>query len=412
VNLKLDERQFSPDLQRRLVETSAYTKSFRLTAKLAQVWTEQAFSGRHIGRITEEVGEELAAARDAEVDDFVHHRREAEGPDPGHELAAVFMDGGRVQIREEIVGRGPGIHEAHWREDKVARLQTMEAKTFEIDPCPEPPPCFLDPKKLQKLLEPEKEAESSPVEPKMIDAEQSRPPRWQPVPLIRTCVATMAKADEFRWMVWAEAKRRHFFTALQRAFVADGQEYNWTIHARQFPDFVPILDFLHVASYLYAAAVAIGRAASEPKAQTVLLYQAWIRECWQGRVGDVLPLLETALTGAGIGTETLKEDHPWHPVQRAATYLQNHRDKMNYSEYRRQGLPTTSSLIESQIKEFNYRVKGSEKFWNEDNAEAMLQVIAQCLRDDGHDLREYMANRPGRPFRRRPTKPIASATAA
>ena len=233
MNLKLDERQFSPDLQRRLLETSANTKSFRLASEMARVWSDQAFSERQIGQ-------ELADDRDAEVDDFVHRRREAEGPDPKHELAVVSMDGGRVQTREEIAGRGPGVHESHWREDKVARLQTMEANTFEVDPCPEPPECFLDPKKLKKLLEPENETESSTEKP--VATELPRP-RWQPLPLVRTCVATMEKVDEFRWMVWAEAKRRHFFTATRRAVVADGQEYNWTIQERLFPDFIPILDF-------------------------------------------------------------------------------------------------------------------------------------------------------------------------
>jgi hypothetical protein len=415
VELKLTERRLSPDLQRRLVETSAYTKSFRLAAKMAQVWNDQAFSERHIGRIAEEVGEELAAARDATVDDFVHHRRQAEGPDPRHDLAVVLIDGGRVQTRTETTDGGPGVHESHWREDKVARLQTMAAKTFDVDPCPEPPKCFLDPKKLQKLLESEQEAKPTAEATALdqeIDTDRTQASRWQPVPMIRTCVATMATADEFRWMVWAEAKRRHFLTAAKRAFVGDGQEYNWTIQERLFPDFVAIIDFLHVAGYLYAAAVVVGRTTTAVAAETATLYQAWIRAAWQGRVDEVLPVLEAALSAAGHGAETLPDDHAWHPVQRAITYLGNHRGKMNYPEYRRQGLPTTSSLIESQIKEFNYRVKGTEKFWNENNAEAMLQVIAQCLRDDGNDLKDYMANRPGHPLRRGATKPTESRTAA
>jgi len=158
--------------------------------------------------------------------------------------------------------------------------------------------------------------------------------------------------------------------------------------------------------------VVIGRRDPDPKAQTEVLYHAWIRDTWQGRVGEVLPILEATLLDAEVGTDTLPDDHAWRPVQRAITYLGNHRNKMNYLEYCRQGLPTTSSLIESQIKEFNYRVKGSEKFWNEDNAEAMLQVIARCLRDDGHSLRDYMANSPGHPFRRKASKPIGSPTAA
>jgi len=41
-------------------------------------------------------------------------------------------------------------------------------------------------------------------------------PRW------RTCVATMRGSKDFRWMVMAEAKRRHFSAPKRRAFVADG----------------------------------------------------------------------------------------------------------------------------------------------------------------------------------------------
>ena len=41
---------------------------------------------------------------------------------------------------------------------------------------------------------------------------------------------------------------------------------------------------------------------------------------------------------------------------------------MNYPEYRRLGLPLTSSHIESTIKQIAARVKGSEKFWSRGKA--------------------------------------------
>ena len=48
---------------------------------------------------------------------------------------------------------------------------------------------------------------------------------------------------------------------------------------------------------------------------------------------------------------------------------------MKYPEYRRAGLPVSSSMIESLIKEINFRVKGTEKFWNRpEGAEQILQV--------------------------------------
>ena len=39
----------------------------------------------------------------------------------------------------------------------------------------------------------------------------------------------------------------------------------------------------------------------------------------------------------------------------ALGYLQNHKDKMRYPEYRRRGLPITSAYVESAVKQFNER---------------------------------------------------------
>ena len=82
---------------------------------------------------------------------------------------------------------------------------------------------------------------------------------------------------------------------------------------------------------------------------------------------------------------------------------------MNYADYRRQGLPVTSSAVESLIKEFNYRVKGTEKFWdNPEGAEAILQVRAAVLSDDDR-LATYIQARPGSAFRRRRKPAIGQA---
>lgn len=51
---------------------------------------------------------------------------------------------------------------------------------------------------------------------------------------------------------------------------------------------------------------------------------------------------------------------------------------MKYDEYRRQGLPITSSAVESTIKQINRRLKGTEKFWDE-GADPMLHLVADRL---------------------------------
>jgi hypothetical protein len=77
---------------------------------------------------------------------------------------------------------------------------------------------------------------------------------------------------------------------------------------------------------------------------------------------------------------------------------------MRYPEYRREGLPTTSSLVESLVGEVNARVKGKQKYWNRGaGAEAMLQLRAAVLSEDER-LDRYLAARPGSPYRRREKK--------
>ncbi len=59
------------------------------------------------------------------------------------------------------------------------------------------------------------------------------------------------------------------------------------------------------------------------------------------------------------------------------------------------GLPITSSHIESTIKQINRRVKGTEKFWSEGGAEALLQLAADYL-SETNPLATFWRERPAR----------------
>src|SRR5947208_9467944 len=99
--------------------------------------------------------------------------------------------------------------------------------------------------------------------------------------------------------------------------------------------------------------------------------------------------------------ESVAAADPRRVVAEALTYLRNNASRMDYPRYRRMGLPTASSLVESLVGEVNARVKGRSKFWTRPaGAEAILQVRAALLSDDGR-LERYFADRPGTPYRRR-----------
>ena len=107
-----------------------------------------------------------------------------------------------------------------------------------------------------------------------------------------------------------------------------------------------------------------------------------MRWAWSGEVKSVLASLRRAAAQLGKPPKEAREDDPRRIVSEALTYVHNNRERMSYARYRRLGLPTSSAPVESTIKLVNRRLKGSEKFWLDGGAEAMLQLRAAYLSED------------------------------
>ena len=427
-------------------------KSFELAAYLVNLNAEIKVSGRHLNRLSEQIGAELAARRDQQTEDYVHHRRQTPSVAVPMKVA-VGLDGGRINTRAS--GHGTGVHEPGWREDKIGNLQVLEGPSFTADPHPEPPKCFLDREHVKQMVkghvdqkgirsyddpEPEevlKLSESSVIESVCQSVTELVKPReptpetaasavhsasggdgfakestageatkakvaWPPKRVQRTCVASMARSREFGKMLAAEAYARNFFAAQERSFLGDGLAYNWRIQEQWFADFTPILDFIHALSYVYLTAKAVTQTPDE----TWQRYVRWMTDCWQGRVSGVIAEVrqEQRKLQERLGEPSgkLPASDPREVVRRTVNYLENNAARMNYPEYRRRGLAVTTAAVESLVKEFNYRVKGTEKFWNNPGgAEPILQVRAAVLSEDDR-LAAYLTSRPGCAYQRRP----------
>jgi hypothetical protein len=365
-------------------------------------------SESQVRRLAHEVGAELIEERDRKA---VEHRRRELAPrtEVVPEAVVVEVDGGRMRTR--AANARPGVHEARNKEDKIACLATLAGPTFTDDPQPVPPAPFLCPRRIQRLVA-QMKGSAGEADPREIPAESRASPgppgeepsrgRWSPERLVRTCVASLEASSSFGPLVAAEAQQRRFYGAARRAFVADGLGYNWSIHETYFRDFEPVVDLLHVLCYLYSSARAVHPDESSGWSQ----YAVWMRACWQGRVEDVLGALDGWQARLGLppegeaGSADDRRD-PRRVVWEARSYLRNNRGRMDYPRYRREGLPTTSSLVESLVGEFNARVKSKQKHWTRpDGAESILQLRAAVLSEDDR-LPRYFAHRPGSPFRKR-----------
>jgi hypothetical protein len=131
--------------------------------------------------------------------------------------------------------------------------------------------------------------------------------------------------------------------------------------------------------HLYAAATA---AYAQDAKAAWRLYERWLRWAWAGDVKQLLAGLEEEGRRLGKPPPQAKESDPRRIVSKTLDYIKTNELRMDYARYRREGLPISSAAVESLIKQFNQRVKGTEKFWNKGGAESVLQIRAAYLSDD------------------------------
>ena len=238
-------------------------------------------------------------------------------------------------------------------------------------------------------------ADEGDFEPKTTDDNPKSDLRsWRPERLFRTCLSSLCDSNSFGRMMEAEADSRGFFKAAKGAFVGDGLQYNWTIQQRHFPTFTPILDFPHAIERVYDTARALHGSGD----RAWKFYVRWITDIWQGRVARVLQEMQGEQFERGDAPQDCDDKDPRSVLAETITYLRNNQSRMDYPRYRREGLPLTSAHMESLVKEIGYRVKGTEKFWNDgQSGESILQIRAAVLSDDNR-LETHLRNRPSNPF--------------
>jgi hypothetical protein len=415
--LRIDGGSASPAVLEKKVIAAAHAPSYSIGGLLLQRLGGIQLTGRGLNKTAVKIGTEMAAERDARTKAYFNQPlpRQHTVPQMPISLACISCDGGRMQTRKE--GGGLGVHDPHWRETKNALFSRMQSQSFDRDPHPDLPTCFANRQQMKTLLSgvsPElagdtsQQAARQPVatEEASAAAHRTTAEKWRPQPLFRTCLSSLLDSTSFGRLMEVEADSRGFCHANKKAFVSDGLPYNWTIHQRHFPGFTPILDFVHVVEHLYEAARCLHTDVDRRWEE----HLGWTRACWSGQVRQVIAEMKQHQISLGLPPKDCEKTDPRKVLADTIGYLENNASRMKYPQYRQDGLPTTSALMESLVKEINIRVKGTEKFWDDGaKGEAILQIRAAALCDDDR-LTTFLHNRPGHPFH--PNAPNISAIAA
>ena len=396
--MALGPEDLSPALVRKVVRHGG-KDAFREASEDLKEDVGIEVNAKQVQRITERVGEEWVGARDEAVELFKQGklpRLYSQTP----EVGVAMMDGGRVLTR--AAEEAPGPHAPEWKEPKYGCCLSLNTKQSKTDPQPEPPSKFLNPERVAKIIKEVKSraAKSSDpgsqrtttTAPSQPHKKKKRLRRKETNVIVRTVVATMFGAEEFGYILATEVYLRNLDLAKRKGYVCDGQACNWTIWEQHFSEkgFVPILDFLHLLTYLYSAAQAAGGGTKQQWAR----YEVWLRWAWTGEREKVWAAIHAAAAKAGVPPKDAGEQDPRRVLADAARYVENNLTRMDYPRYRKLGLPSSSAPIESVVKQFNRRIKGTEKFWVKSGVEAVLQVRAAYLSQDGRAERLWARPRP------------------
>ena len=427
----------SPAVLRKQTHLATKLGSFAAASDTANVTLEIDLNTKRVERQTERIGAERVSERQQAIAawDKLPLMEKLTTP-PGvkaPDVVCVECDAGRIQ-RCDL----PVDAKSHWTETKMGLLLELEPRPLLEDPCPKLPDMFYDlvrmaqitkeiksavpkGKKFESVDEPSLTLETTtPNAAEVVSAGVSagspdaaadaitavttavlapssassqltshdtaecvcvaraevvaEPPKV----LARDVIASLANAQAFGKHLAANAWSLGFVKALLKGFVADGSQTNWGIWERHFKhlEFIPILDIIHALTYIYSAAMA-GREAAEG----AVIYLRWMTWVWQGEVTKVIAELAQRQAELGSPAATATDSDPSKMVAETLTYLTNQQSRMNYPTYRLAGLPITSSLMESMVKQINRRVKGSEKFWTKDGGEDLVQLSADELCD-------------------------------
>jgi hypothetical protein len=180
---------------------------------------------------------------------------------------------------------------------------------------------------------------------------------------VRYTAVLGSKAD-FSPALWALAVQHDLPTARKRSVVADGALWIWDVAEDVCPDGQQVVDWFHAVEHLAQAATALYPDENDTKKR-----QSWLKtykdHLYMGRIHKIIAVLNK------------------QGFAKFATYFERHQRRMQYLEFREEGLPIGSGTVESGVKQFKQRLSGTGMRWHPNNLQRMLVIRASSL---GHDF--------------------------
>lgn len=175
-------------------------------------------------------------------------------------------------------------------------------------------------------------------------------------------IAQVGSMEEAGARLYAEVIRRGIDPAVEQLVcLADGAPGIWNQYALHFPLRVEVLDWYHALEHLWAAGNGVFGEGTDRAKQWVETQEQWL---WDGQVEKVMASLRE-LAAQPAGSAAQEQIH----------YFEVNQERMRYSEFRAQGYPIGSGVVESACKRVvGARLKQSGMCWSQAGAQAVLAL--------------------------------------
>ena len=212
----------------------------------------------------------------------------------------------------------------------------------------------------------------------------------EPQTLVQTYLATMSDIEVFGPRLRAETERRGWKNAKKIWGLSDAGHGLPGMWSKLFPEAEWGVDFMHVSGRLAECAAQV----QPPGKACHKLYHRWKGLLFQGKMAKLQGELRTAAerhSPRPAAPSALLPESPARILWTHLVYLETYQEHMDYPRYRAAGLPIGSGLAEALCKRIGGRMKGANKRWTAEGAEAMSNLICERASQDNRWARRWPA---------------------
>ena len=182
-------------------------------------------------------------------------------------------------------------------------------------------------------------------------------------------LAHLGGPEVFGEMMWAAAKQRGWEQRYETQVIGDGAPWIWNLTQLHFYESQQTIDYYHATEHLSTAANLLYPA--NPQAA-----QRWRNKSetllFQGHADQIGTTLAQAATGQTQRHQDLRTE---------ADYFCKHKRRMQYLEFREDGYPIGSGMVESEAKQCKARFCVPGMRWSRPGAKRLIPIRATIMGD-------------------------------